>query len=368
MVVFTKSMLNVAIIGGGAFGTNIALNLCKKDVNVTLFDRAADILSGASFNNQNRLHLGFHYPRDIDTAIQCIKGFERFKNEFNECVIGDFNNAYFLANTSSKTTPAEYLSFCDRLNLKYEVLDLGLFSPTLQNVSLGIKTGEVVYDCKILRELFRKRLERSNVKLKLNVDITRIERTSNGYSIGSSDEVFGAYDVMINSTYSNISRLNSQLNIKTPDRQYEYTMIPIIEWDKEPLGITIMDGSFMTVLPFGNTGKFLLYHVDHSVVETKIDAHLPLAWLNKSSSPSNYIDAKVLFHTLKESCIKFIPDLISASLVGFLQGPRMVLAEKNNTDARPSIINQHEKNYFSVFSGKIDHCIWVADEIKNLIL
>ena len=33
-------------------------------------------------NNQNRLHLGFHYPRDIETGIQSIRGFDLFKNKY----------------------------------------------------------------------------------------------------------------------------------------------------------------------------------------------------------------------------------------------------------------------------------------------
>ena len=37
----------------------------------------SNFLIGASKNNQNRLHLGFHYPRDIKTVYQCIDGFEK---------------------------------------------------------------------------------------------------------------------------------------------------------------------------------------------------------------------------------------------------------------------------------------------------
>lgn len=357
----------VAVVGSGIFGSAIALKLAEEGADVTLFDRASDLLMGASFNNQNRLHLGFHYPRDDETAMQCIKGFQRFKNEFGECVKEGFENAYFIANENSKVTPNEYLSFCNRIGLKYEVLDLNLFTPFVDNVGLGIKTEEVVYDCGILRELVRGRFAASNVVTKFDVDITKIARVQHGYSIGSNSDNYGSFDAVINSTYANINRLNSQLGLETPERQYEYTMIPIVEWDRPPVGITIMDGAFMTVLPFGKTGKFLLYHVDHTVVETKVSSHLPLEWLDKKSSPSTLIDHDILFNNLKKSCLKFIPDLVNIKHLGFLEGPRMVLAKKDNTDARPSIINRHENGYFSVFTGKIDHCMWVADEIANAI-
>ncbi len=357
----------VAVVGGGIFGATIALKLAKEGADVTLFERAPDLLMGASFNNQNRLHLGFHYPRDDETARQCIKGFQRFKNEFSECINEGFENAYFIANKNSKVTPNEYLSFCNHLGLKYEVLNLNLFTPFVDNVVLGIKTEEVVYDCGILRELIRGRFAASNVLTKFDVDITKIARVQRGYTIGSDNDNYGFFDAVINSTYANINRLNSQLGLETPEWQYEYTMIPIVEWDRPPLGITIIDGAFMTVLPYGKTGKFLLYHVDHSVVETRVQSDLPIGWLDKKSSPSFQIDHNILFSNLKKSCLNFIHDLGNIKHLGFLEGPRMVLPKKDNTDARPSIVNRHEDGYFSVFTGKIDHCMWIADEIANAI-
>ena len=37
-----------------------------------------DIFNGASGYNQNRLHLGFHYPRSKKTRIQSKVGFYKF--------------------------------------------------------------------------------------------------------------------------------------------------------------------------------------------------------------------------------------------------------------------------------------------------
>ena len=67
---------NVAIVGCGIFGAVTALRLSELGMKVDVFESNAGPLSGASYNNQNRLHLGFHYPRDHETAKQCIRGFE----------------------------------------------------------------------------------------------------------------------------------------------------------------------------------------------------------------------------------------------------------------------------------------------------
>ena len=51
-----------------------------------------------------------------------------------------------------------------------------------------------------------------------------------------------------------------------------------------------------------------------------------------------------------EFCKTYLPVLGKASLKGFLEGPRMVLSNKNDTDERPSLITNYNNNYFTVFS------------------
>ena len=89
---------NIAIIGCGVFGALSALELAKKGNKVTIFESSKTILHGASLNNQNRLHLGYHYPRSDETAQQCIKSFEAFKSKFSLSISENFMNAYFISN------------------------------------------------------------------------------------------------------------------------------------------------------------------------------------------------------------------------------------------------------------------------------
>jgi len=357
----------VAVIGCGIFGAMTALRLAESGVDVSVFERGQSALLGASYNNQNRLHLGFHYPRDDETAKQCIKGFQRFRDEFGNCIKQNFPNAYFIAKNDSMTTPEDYLAFCHRVGLRYDIIDLDTFRPNVREVALGITSDEVVYDCGILRTLVEQRLDAAGVKPHYSIEVKRIAREGACYMIEGNGKLYGSFDAVVNCTYANLNLLNSQLGYAAPVYQYEYTMVPILEWNKSPVGITIMDGRFMTVLPFGTTGHFLLYHVVHSVVATEIGNQVPTGWIDQQSAPSKHIDTQALFDTIKKSCSRFVPGLESAQLIGFLQGVRVVLANRDSTDARPSIINQHEPGYFSVFTGKIDHCMWVADELAGTI-
>lgn len=359
---------SVAVVGCGIFGAMTALRLAQKGASVTLFERHDAALRGASFNNQNRLHLGFHYPRDDETARQCIRGFQRFRDEFSACILDGFSNAYFIASQGSFVTAEQYISFCQRLELRFKRVDTAVFKPTVQGVDLGVVCDEVVYDCGVLRTLVMQKLGLFGIAPRFNSEVSEIERAGSSFILNVNAQSEGPFDAVVNCTYADINRLTQQLGYPVPERQYEYTMVPIIKWDQPAVGITIMDGPFMTVLPFGRTGNFLLYHVKHTVVERVIGHQMPKDWLDLSKAPSSRIEGQTFFERMRETCSTFVPALQSAQLVGFLQGSRVVLTIKDSTDARPSIIQQHEKRYLSVFSGKIDHCVWVADEISTLLM
>ena len=91
------------------------------------------------------------------------------------------------------------------------------------------------------------------------------------------------------------------------------------------------------------------------------------SWQMRETAPFAKVDKRQFFEKMIALCSEYVPALEQAELVGFLEGPRMVLARKEDSDARPSIVNNYNGNYISVFAGKIDHSIWVADEVGELL-
>ena len=358
-------MSRIAVVGCGAFGATIALKLQADGHDLTVFERLSKPLSGASFNNQNRLHLGFHYPRDAETARQCIRGFEAFKTAFPDCIVEGFPNAYFVAAEGSHTTPQQYSRFCAEMGLRYRLVEPSMFSPSVTGVALGLLTDEVVYDSEQLGKILHRRLKSAGTNVLYNTEVTGAEKRGNQLVLEISGGMSEAFEIVVNATYANISRVAASLGLPLVERQYEYTVVPIIDAPFPRTGITIMDGRFMTVLPFGASAHHLLYHVEHTVVATSIGHHVDPSWLDQSTSPFARLDAQALFHRMRAAAIRFVPALADARLVGFLHGPRVVLARRDDTDARPSIVEQPLHNYFSVFSGKIDHSVWVADTVAG---
>jgi hypothetical protein len=66
--------MNIAVVGG---------------------ERLPGLMEGVS-SNANRLHRGYHYPRDAETARQCQHGYGKFKQEFESAILKGVRNAYSL--------------------------------------------------------------------------------------------------------------------------------------------------------------------------------------------------------------------------------------------------------------------------------
>lgn len=358
----------IAVVGGGVFGCTAALALSTDAHEVSLFERRNEILSGASRNNQNRLHLGFHYPRDLETARQCKAGFDRFVEMFPDAISADFPNKYFIASSGSLTTPEDYLRFCRTAGLTYSEIDMET-EREVRNCDLGILCGEVVYDCAVLRSVLRGRLDRApSIVVRTATEVSRIARGEGGYRLGLADGgTAGPFDSVVNCSYDELNRLTAQLGHEVVDRQFEYTVVPIVAIDMPRQGITILDGPFMTLLPHGKTSNYLLYHVRLTVVAQDFGPTRARSWSDPATAPFARMEKVAYFERMRDECAEFIPAVRRARLVGFLEGPRMVLARREHDDARPSLLRAYGEGYVTVFSGKIDHCTWVADAVRALI-
>jgi glycine/D-amino acid oxidase-like deaminating enzyme len=338
--------MRVGVVGGGAFGMMSATRLAEAGESVTLFDRLPGLMQGASAN-ANRLHQGFHYPRDEETARMCLRGFRRFREDFSEAILGSGANRYCVASEGSRVSAAEFLAFCDRLQLPYRILDLDRLRPAVAHIDLAVATEETVYAPAVLRRLMAERVRRAGVEVRVGSEVVDLVRHgSGGFEIVTGDERRHHVDVVVNCSYGDVNRLTARLGHAVEPRQYEYAVAAV-----------------MSLLPFDDAGRYVLYHVEHAVVARQDHALLERSWLEPASSPFARLDAERWFAAQLASCQAFVPALREARLAGFLHGPRMVLADRESTDARPSIVTEHESGYLTVFAGKVDHCLWVADEV-----
>lgn len=66
------------VIGAGFYGLYSALFCGRLGQKVIVLEKEPEAFTRASYINQARVHMGYHYPRSISTAIKSDKYFERF--------------------------------------------------------------------------------------------------------------------------------------------------------------------------------------------------------------------------------------------------------------------------------------------------
>ncbi len=355
--------MKVLVIGGGLFGSSVASILADKNVQVDLAEAEDDIMKMASRINHNRIHLGYHYLRSIATAEQSIEGLLSFLFHFGNAVVYQFPNYYAIAKEGSKTTPSEFLNFCENVGIGYdeEIPGDNLLDPS--SIEACFRVPEPIWDFFTLKKILKRKLANPNINILLKTKCIGLKVLADGKFEARLTTGIKGYDVVINCTYSNINQINSYLDIPPKKLLYEDVMIPVFKYPSAQFGLTVMDGPFCSVMPRGmRKNEFLLYHVKDSLLDTKLAMEKPeFPRLNITDdqlrAPGNIYDRSSFF----------MPFLKNVQLAGYNRTTRTVY--ENDDDARLTELYTYEglNNYFTILSGKVTTCIQVALEVKHIL-
>lgn len=352
----------IAVIGAGIFGSEIALRLRKSGYEVKLFEKSETILSGATENSQNRLHLGLHYPRDLQTATQSVRGYESFMQRFSSCVDTDFENYYALAKNDSKVNLSEFIKFTNEA--KISVTDMA--KDKLEEIGLkperivGLwRCTEGVIDFELLRKQLLSEINSTGVILSLADEVIAIDL--NGTSLMVESEVSGieTFDFVIRSTYGT-DRLNLE-KFQPEGKIYEFhhTLILKTETSLSRRGLTVIDGDFITLLPSGKSTKSLLYSPSGSVRAKHVGTEYPPSW-----DLTDYQDFDLSTHKILEKFFDWVPQLSISPELERLITVRSIEPNVQKTDKRTSSVTRISKNIIDIWSGKIDHCVDIANQVE----
>jgi L-2-hydroxyglutarate oxidase LhgO len=105
------------IIGGGFYGLSIAIYLTKNLglKKVLVIEKDNDYMQRASYNNQARIHNGYHYPRSLLTGIRSRINLPIFVQDYPEAVVSDFDKYYAVARAFSKVSAKQFYKFSERI-------------------------------------------------------------------------------------------------------------------------------------------------------------------------------------------------------------------------------------------------------------
>jgi hypothetical protein len=331
----------IIIIGTGWYGCHIALILSKyKEYDITIIEKNDSIFNNSSYYNQNRLHLGYHYCRNYPTRNLCQKYYDKFINQYSDCVDHIDNNYYVISNHSLldfKTFNTIY----SHEKFDFEILKNNLF----QNIDEDlIKVKEQVINSDKVKKMFEKKLfNLDNVHFLFNTKVISLEKKEdNTINVNCDNEKIYQCDLLLDCTYN-------QLQLSKKEYKYELTISLVMKQIKDvDFGaLTIMDGKLLSLYPRDIENKlFTLTDVEYTPIITSYNY----------SDIENYQVKEDEIFSIKEKMFEKIK-YYYPEFKDIFEYHSYFLSKKtkmtSTSDSRDITIEEIDKNIISVNCGKI---------------
>ena len=364
------------IIGAGIYGMYAAKRTLEKNSNekVLILEVENTYFNRGSYINQARLHNGYHYPRSYSTASKSAKYFDRFYNDFKEGINDNFKKVYAVATDYSWANGEQFKKFCDNLNLLCdEIPKENFFNP--HTIDKAFLTKEYSFDAKKIGDKLYRESRALGCNFKFEAKITSIKKEKDIFIVQLEDgsEYFTPF--ILNATYAGINKIHDLLGFEYLPIKYEFCEVILCEVSDniKNVGLTVMDGPFFSVMPFGLTGYHSITTVSRTPHFTSYD-HLPPydcsgdEKLHTKEHRKGCIHCGIYpetaFQEMVQTAKKYLSENIEIKYVKSLFTIKPILVASEIDDSRPTIIRQYSENpdFYTVFSGKIN-TMYDLDEI-----
>ena len=337
-------MKDIIIIGSGWYGLHTALLLQDK-YNVTILEKNTDILNNSSFFNQNRLHLGYHYPRSDSTRKMCRDNYLKFIKKYREVVDFIDGNYYCISKNSLIDYPT-FLQIYNTSTYHHTIIP----NDFLKNIEGEfINTQEKIINSEKVKTFFNHKMK---CDIKLDYQVTSLKQENNKVII--NDDII--CDFVFDCTFN-------QLELSKNEYVYELTISFIYErinFQKKFDSITVMDGLFFSLFPRDiSKEQYTVTHVKHT----------PLIKTNNYKEIQNYKITNKQVNKIKKLMIddieKYYTDFNDdfKYLTYFTSYKCKPISCNDNRDCNI----EKNGNILSVNCGKITGIFELEDYIKNVL-
>lgn len=262
------------VIGGGIFGCYAASYLSKKGAKIALLEKESRLFRKASLVNQARLHSGYHYPRSLATAALSDEHKERFTSEHRQFVHSSFEKYYAIDRFGSFTDPLQFERFCSRIHIPFKrINEHALFN--FNRLEALYLTEEHSFDPVLLSRYYSEMVENDpNIEVFLDVQLQnalpdgvnwRIEFTRNSTLPSPSPSIRLVAPTVINATYAATNAVNTMFGVDRLALTHELSEIAfVVSREFGDRGLTVMDGPFGSIMPYGLSGLLSLSSVAYT--------------------------------------------------------------------------------------------------------
>ena len=371
-------MYDKIIFGAGLYGLYAAEQCGKKGEKTLVVERDTAPFTRATYINQARVHMGYHYPRSYSTAIKSAHYFERFHQDYAFCERTDFEQIYATGAHFSWTNAAEFRRFCAAADILCEDV------PTQRYFNDGMcdgafSTREYTYDAQVLKQHFVSSLATlPNVTLLFGTQPVSVDKGADTWRVQLSNGQMYEAPYLLNATYAGVNNLHALLGYAPFAIKYELCEIILcsVQAALQNVGITVMDGPFFSIMPFGQTGLHSLTGVCFTPHKTSVEAQptfacqqrcgglcTPQSLYNCNDCPAKPASAWPHMSQLARTYLK---ESMGFAYERSLFSMKPILKASEIDDSRPTVIRKMEPEggpqFVSVLSGKIN-TVYDLDEV-----
>lgn len=354
------------IIGAGIYGLYAARYCGRKGEKVLVIEKEKEPFTRATYINQARVHMGYHYPRSYSTAIKSANYFERFVEDFPKCIYSEFKQIYATSNEFSWTNANQFKKFCKQVNIFCEDVEVDNYFKK-SSCDGAFLTKEYTYDAMILKDILSDDLKSiENVDIIYNSQIKSIENKDEYYYINCNTGFYKT-KFLLNATYASVNQILDLLGYEKFKIKYELCEIILCKVDSalKNIGLTVMDGPFFSIMPFGKTGLHSLTSVTFTPHDVSYD-ELPTFECQKNNDYCSKFHLgncnfcknkpKTAWIYMSNLAKKYMNDKFEFEYVSSLYSMKPILMASEIDDSRPTVIKKYTSNpyFYTVLSGKIN--------------
>lgn len=379
------------IIGAGLYGLYSAEFCGKRGEKVLVLEYDDAPFMRATYINQARVHMGYHYPRSYSTAIKSAHYFERFNKDYDFCIHSEFEKIYATSAAFSWTSAEQFRKFCLNSHIRCEEINpTKYFNDGMCDGTFSTK--EYTYDADILKEYFVKEISQyANIDIQYSSRITKILKNESHFEITLATGEKYVTEFLLNATYASTNQIIEKMNQDHATANEEsqksnnyahfkikYELCEIIlckvNDNLNQVGITVMDGPFFSIMPFGKTGYHSLTSVTFTPHVTSFESLPEFECQSKSNGycrteqlgncndcPAKPESAWVYMSSMAR---KYLREEYKFDYVKSLYSMKPILQASEIDDSRPTVIKQFSDSpvFISVLSGKIN-TVYDLDEV-----
>ena len=372
-----KIVYDRIIIGAGLYGLYAARFCGLKKEKVLVLEMDKEPFSRATYVNQARVHMGYHYPRSLSTATKSAGYFQRFCEDFPFAIYQEFDQVYATSARFSWTSAEQFVGFCRAAGIRCEEVSPSRYFR--EGMCDGaFLTQEYTYDAMVLRDYYLRELAAlPNVTLLCEAVIDRIRKTAEDYTTEyyyKGEKKTAAAPFVLNATYASTNQILNMVERGEDNAdgfipfRIKYELCEIILCNVSDklnnTGITVMDGPFFSIMPFGLTGQHSLTAVAFTPHVTSYDEAPSFACQKGMDCSSRTLGNCNDCPNRPESAWPYMDHLAQKYLrpeLGYtydrsLYSMKPILKSSEVDDSRPTAIrvNSVDPTFISVLSGKIN--------------